>query len=153
MKFLLSFNSWRIVFSGVIICSTIVPDTNPTPPLEFPSDNLHVRIVQATDSSVNNNLTKAQFMYYGNDVETTTSIGTTSQSLDKIDRELNNVVFKSWHPINVITKISENYTENKYYNNRIEENWSSITLTLLVLTVIAIIVLACSILFLKKVQK
>lgn len=70
--------------------------------------------------------------------------------------QINDGVLKPLLPINVIAKISENYTanyiENKYYNNHIE-SWSSITFTLFVLTVIAVMVLACSVLCLKKLQK
>lgn len=63
----------------------------------------------------------------------------------------------SSQPINVIAKISDNYTENyienKYYNNRVDESWASIVLTLFVLMVMAVIVLACSALCLKRVLK
>lgn len=121
--------------AGLIICTTIEPDTNPTPPLEFPSDGLHVRIIQAAEPY---NLTKPPMFYFEND-ETRTD----------------GVLKPSSLPINVIAKISENYTENyienKYYNNHID-SWTSITLTLIVLIVIAVMVLACSALCLKKVQ-
>jgi len=93
--------------------------------------------------------------YFGNDE--TITVGPTKKLQEAIKMQLNDGVLKpSSQPINVIAKISENYTENyienKYYNNHIE-SWTSITLTLIVLTVIAVIVLACSAFCLKKVQK
>lgn len=92
-----------------------------------------------TEATINNNLTKLPNIYPGN----------------------NDVLNSHWQHINVIAKISENYTgnytenyiENKYYNNHIEDSWSSIALTLLVLLVMAGIVLGCSALCLKKVLK
>jgi hypothetical protein len=133
---------------GVIICTTILPDTNPTPPLEFPSDGLHVRIIQAAEPY---NLTKPPMFYFGND-ETITE-RPTNKLQEAIEK--NGVSKPSSQPINVIAKISENYTENyienKYYNNHID-SWTSITLSLIVLAVIAVMVLACSALCLKKVQ-
>lgn len=137
--------------AGVIICTTILPDTNPTPPLEFPSDGLHVRIIQAAEPY---NLTKPPMFYFGNN-ETITD-GPINMFQEAIERQLDDGVSKpSSQPINVIAKISENYTENyienKYYNNHLD-SWTSITLTLIVLIILAIIVLTCSALCLKKVH-
>lgn len=140
------------VFLGVIVGTTILPDTNPTPPLEFPSDGLHVRIIQAPEPY---NLTQPPMVYFGNNKTVTDrSINNFQEAIEK---QLNDGVSKqSSQPIHVIAKISENYTENyienKYYNNHID-SWTSITLSLIILTVIAVMVLACSALCLKKVQK
>ncbi|CAI6345339.1 unnamed protein product [Macrosiphum euphorbiae] len=135
---------------GVIICTTILPDTNPTPPLEFPSDG-HIRIIQAPEPY---NLTQPPMFYFGND--DTITDGPINNFQETMENRFNDGVSKqSSQPINVIAKISENYTENyienKYYNNHID-SWTSITLSLIVLTVIAVMVLACSALCLKKVQ-
>lgn len=147
-------------FSGVIVCtaSSVVPEANPTPPLEFPSrsDNQDIRIIEATNTIINN-LTKVSNLSNVNNNKLTT-VKPTSKLPEEIKRQFNDDIFKSSsQPINVIAKISENYTgnyiENKYYTNHIEESWSSITLTLLVLTVMAIIILSCSALCLKKVEK
>jgi len=134
-----------LLHTAGVICTTAVPfETNPTPPLEFPSDELHVRIVQATEKNGNGN------------GETTTI----SQIEKEIRKQVDDDVYKShWKPVNVISKISENYTdnftdnyiENKYYNNRIEDSWSSITLSLIVLVIMAVIVVSFSVLCLKKV--
>jgi len=90
--------------------------------------------------------------YFGNDE--TIKDGPTNKLQEAIEKH--GVKKPSSQPINVIAKISENYTENyienKYYNNHID-SWTSITLSLIVLTVIAVLVLACSALCLKKVQK
>ncbi|XP_025414365.1 uncharacterized protein LOC112686351 [Sipha flava] len=142
--------------AGVTICSTIVPDINPTPPLEFPSDGLRVRIVQATTESSNVEITKPPFLNFENNDKLTTYNPDTSFQ-DKFNRQFSNSIFKSSsQPINVIAKINENYTENyienKYYNNRIEDNWSSILLTSIIFMVMAVIVLSCSALCLRKIQ-
>lgn len=137
-----------LLHTAGVICTTAVPfDTNPTPPLEFPSDELHVKIVQATEKNSNGN----------NDGETSTI----SQIEKEIRKQLDDGVYKShWKPVNVISKISENYTdnftdnytENKYYNNRVKDSWSSIALSLIVLAIMAVIVVSFSILCLKKVM-
>ncbi|XP_025194023.1 uncharacterized protein LOC112593722 [Melanaphis sacchari] len=137
--------------ASLIICTTIHPDINPTPPLEFPSDGLHVRIVQAVEPY---NLTKPPMFNFGNN-ETITD-EPTDKLQEAFKNELNDGVLKpSSQPINVIAKISKNYTENyienKYYNNHID-SWTSITLTLIVLIVLSVMVLACSALCLKKIQ-
>jgi len=95
-------------------------------------------------------------MFYSGDDETET-VGPNNNFKEAIEKQLNEGVSKqSSQPIHVIAKISENYTENyienKYYNNHID-GWTSITLSLIVLTVIAVMVLACSALCLKKVLK
>jgi len=136
--------------AGIIICTTIQPDINPTPPLEFPSDGLHVKIIQAPEPY---NLTKPPMFYFGNE---TITDGPTNKFQEAIETKINDGVLKpSSLPINVIAKISENYTENyienKYYNNHID-SWTSIALTLIVLIVLAVMVLVCSALCLKKVQ-
>jgi hypothetical protein len=94
--------------------------------------------------------------FENNDKLTTYNPDTSFQ--DKFNRQFSNSIFKSSsQPINVIAKINENYTENyienKYYNNRIEDNWSSILLTSIIFMVMAVIVLSCSALCLRKIQK
>lgn len=141
-------------FSGFTICSTIVPDINPTPPLEFPSDGLHVRIVQATTEASDVEITP--YLNIGNNDKTTTN-SPANLIQEESKRKFTDRLFKLSQPINVIAKINENFTENyienKYYSNHIEENWSSIILTSIVLMVMAVIVLSCSALCLRKVQK
>lgn len=150
-------NKMNKTFSGVTVCSTIVPDINPTPPLEFPSDGLHVRIVQATTRASNIETTRPPFFNFEKNYKITT-YSPAGKLKEEFNRQFTDNVFKSpSQPIHVIAKINENYTENhienRYYNNHIEENWSSIAITSIVLLVVAVIVLSCSALCLRKVQK
>lgn len=135
-----------------------MPDINFTPPLEFPSDGVHVKIVQATDASSNNS-TNLPFLDFGNS-DSMPSNESVRRLQEDLKRRLNENVVKfpsNSQPINVIAKISENFTENKYYNNHIESNWrlnvTNVMFTLIILTILSISVLACSALCLKKVEK
>jgi len=103
-----------------------------------------VRIIQATEASTNITNKYTNILHGANNYERTTD-KPTNQLLGEIKR-----------PFTVIAKISENYTENyienKYYNNGFEERWS-ITLTFSILLTMTFIVLACSAICLKKIQK
>lgn len=143
------------MFSGIVISTTIVPDINPTPPFEFPSDGLHVKIINFTEAMAKKS-SNSSISYFGNN-EKNTTVESTNQFREDIVRQLNgNVLTSPSLPINVIAKISgnyaENYIENKFYSNHVEENWSTI-ITLSVIFVMAFIVLGCSALCMKKVLK
>lgn len=136
----------------------MVPDINFTPPLEFPSDGVHVKILHAIDSSSANNSTIFPFL----DIANNNKIMSTNESMrrlqEHLQRHFDESVVKSIsnsQPINVIAKISENFTENKYYNNQIEKslNVTNVIFTLIIFTILSISVLACSALCLKKVEK
>ncbi|VVC35934.1 Hypothetical protein CINCED_3A002215 [Cinara cedri] len=130
----------------------LITDINPTPPLEFPTFPAYGKIIQATDAEASNFGKSPTSLTSENDDETTVR----DDALSPIEKSLHDGILKPTSiPINIIAKISNNYTgnyiENKYYNSRIDENWVSIALTLFVLMVMAVIVLACSALCLKKV--
>lgn len=134
--------------------TTIGPfdDNKPTPPLEFPSDGHMVRIIQASD-------VKLPFMYHVNNDEIHMDEPTRQVQVEMKSKPCLDVYKSISQPIKVIAKVSENYTnnyiENKFYNNRTEESQirSSVTLTLLVLMIMAVIVLVSSAVCLKMVVK
>lgn len=127
-------------------------DNKPTPPLEFPSDGHMVKIVQASD-------TKLPFVYNVTNDEININKSTTQLQVEMKKKTCDGVLKSISQPINVITTVSENYTnnyiENKFYNNRAEDSRikSSVTFTLLVLMIMAVIVLVSSAVCLKMVVK
>lgn len=142
-----------MLFLGVTICSTVVPDINPTPPLVFPSDGFHIKIVQATEASTNKS-TKSEILYFGNNGNITTSRPTNQLDENMFIQRDDNALMSPSQPFSVqISKnYTENYIENKYYNNHVEGNWST-ALTLSVILIMAFIVLGCSVFCINKVQK
>lgn len=141
------------MFLGVTICSTVVPDVNPTPPLVFPSDELNVKIVQATEASTNKS-SKSEISYLGNNNKISTNRQTSKVEGDIFTRHHDEILMSTSQPftIKISGNYTENYIENKYYNNPVEESWAS-ALTLCLILIIAFVLLGCFAFCMNKIQK